>query len=389
MDTEFLTSKEGESLLEKHKHLSSKELDQLLLKKSDARLRDVATLLKLRRKASQKFKKAKEMYFTSKGLEQSTQEELADYIASEMLKIIPENSLVLEVGCGIGGNSLSLAKHFKVLAVESDPDHIKFAKKNAEIYKVKENITFINSRIEDLPLKKVDAFFFDPQRERPGKTKTRSIFNSTPPVEKIAPLLLEKIPDGCIKISPAFDDQEIKKLPEHPGLEVVSKKNNNKLALLWLGRLNRFHRKATCFSEIGKKSLISKKEKEAPVTSIQNYLYKPNKAVIKASLIDELAKKYNIKRISSKASLLTSEKVIKENDLLRVFEVIYHSDSLRKLKRKLKEEGVGESQIMTENFFIKPEELRKKLKVKDGEKYCIIATIDKKNRYILAKPLKF
>ncbi|XP_050547878.1 trimethylguanosine synthase-like [Daktulosphaira vitifoliae] len=46
--------------------------------------------------------------------------------------------------CGAGGNIIQLAKRYKqVIAVDNDANKLEFAKRNAEIYGVREKITFI------------------------------------------------------------------------------------------------------------------------------------------------------------------------------------------------------------------------------------------------------
>jgi len=402
----FLTSSEGRELLEIHKKLSDFELHRLLLKQNRVKnipfLKDIATLLKLRKKAVGKFSKAQDLYFTAEGLEQATEEELADYIAQEFIKKIPPGSLIIDMGSGIGGNCLSLAKYFKVIAIDNNPVHIHFALENAKIYNVQNNIKFICDDAEDylkkisIKRKKVQAFFFDPQRIRPGKTKTRSVLNSSPPVDIILPLLLKITSSGCIKISPAFDFEEVGKIPGKPAIEVVSKNNNNKLGLLWFGELKLFCRKATCF--LKKKKVLSflsnrqLRENTSIAEKPGRYIYEPNKAIIKAHLINEAASQYGLKKINSMIAFLTSDNLISQKNraAFRTFEVIMSAaKSLSRFKKELKKRQINEAEITIRGFFLKPEELRKKLKIKEGKHNTIIVTRIKNDqvRYILARKI--
>ena len=72
----------------------------------------------LRRKAAAKFTSAGRMFFTRVALEQSTSEAVARHRA----KRFAGSSLILDLGCGIGGDSLALASMAPVIAV--DHDHV-------------------------------------------------------------------------------------------------------------------------------------------------------------------------------------------------------------------------------------------------------------------------
>lgn len=389
----FFNTSEGEALLQEYSNMTPKELDSLAMRLAKRKLlfsAELITLLKLRYKAVAKFRRANSMFFTTEGLEQAGEEKISQYIAQRFLRALPSQTKIADLTCGIGGNTISLAQHFKVLAIDCDAIHIECAKHNTNIYSVNENIEFRLGRSED-NIMPANGFFIDPQRLRAGQTKTRSLLNSSPNVFKILPQILKQTENICIKISPAFDYKEIKELPLEPEIEVISEKNTNKAALLWFGKFKSCNRRATIFLDDEIVSFID----EPPTKEIAiipyplKYIYEPDKAIIKAHLIDEIAEKYDLQKINPMIGLLTSENYIQDTrELFRIFEVIETQKfSLKNLKKLLSKKKINRAHIMPKRFPENPDLIRSKLKLKEGGEYAIILTAlaDDKYYFILTK----
>lgn len=388
-ELQFLTSAEGIALYNQYKDFPDAELERLLLKMYDRKipyLPDLVTLVKLRRKAGNKFSKSSEMLFTDQSLSQSTSEAIADYTAKRFQGM----KKVVDLTCGIGGNLLSLAKNVnQAVGVDKNNENIEYAKVNAEVYGIK-NIEFVTGDAYDNIRSDADAFFIDPSRVRTGKTKTRSVLNAEPNLLEILPKIFKVTENVCVKISPAFDYDEINLLPEKPEIEIISEDNVCKVALLWFGKFKTCERRATCLIK-GKIYTYQNSEKKIKIEVVKNpekYLYEPNKAIIKAHLIEEVAKEFNLKKINKKTSFLTSDELITDKkELFRVFKVMYFDKfSLKDMKKKLREKKIERINIMTKRFPQKPEEIYKKIKIKEGGDWVMIITVfaDEKNHYILA-----
>ncbi len=81
--------------------------------------------------------------------------------------VLVQGESVLDLFCGIGGNSIAFARCGKsVIAVDRDPVKIKMAKHNGSIYEVRSHITFINQAAEQflysLDFSSIDTVFLDP-----------------------------------------------------------------------------------------------------------------------------------------------------------------------------------------------------------------------------------
>lgn len=385
----YLSSLEGQELILKYQDLSDLDLYRALMKSPNTKnsfLSAAVTLIKLRKKAYGKFSKNAEMYFTDLSLEQATGENISKYIAARYHK---SNKLV-DLTCSIGGNLIFLAAQAKnIVAVDKNEINIACAKLNTELYKPVKNIEFIVGDAYDNIISDADAFFIDPSRERSGKTKTRSILNCEPNLLKIIPEIFKVSHNLGVKISPAFDYQEIKLLEDEPEIEIISEDNVCKVAMLWFGKYKTSKRRATCL--IGEK-IYSFENREEPlsikvVKEPLAYLYEPNKAIIKAHLIEETASKYNLSKINRQTSFLTSKNLINEDkELFRVWKIDnFAAFSLKALKAELKEKKIERLNIITKRFPQKPEELYKKLKIKEGGEIFLIVTAlsDEKYYYLL------
>lgn len=376
----FLRSPEAEAFLLKYRNLSEDALPNLALslsKQQVPHLAELITLLRLRKRAEEKFTRAQEMFFTADGLEQACSERVSRSIAQRFVERLPPKSTIVDLTVGLGGNAVFLAEHFPIRAVDMDPTHLQFAEWNAEAYGVEKNIRFIEGRSED-NVQDADAFLVDPQRIREGKTKTRSLKNSSPDILGMLPGLLEHTRGGCLKISPAFDYAEIKELNAECEVEVISEKRTNKAALVWFGSLMTCKRRATIMLKDGS----SKAFTDIPGTPqprfipARKFLFEPNNAINKAQLIPELAQLYGLSKLSPLSTLLTADALIPDTEeILRSFKVIAAKPfSHRALKETLSELKINRAEFLVRHFPEEPEAIRKKLKLKEGGAHTIIIT---------------
>lgn len=378
-DLKFLSSHEGEELFNKLEAMTWPERHKFLFK-TEASLRSkisaASSIIELREKAQDKFSLASKMFFTSLSLEQSSSEKISDYIASRF----NASGKVVDLGCGIGGNLLSLAKRCESLvALDENEIVLEMARLNSLVYKQEDKIEFLNLKVEDFieseKMKNVSAVFLDPARDREGKTKTRSILNSRPNLLEILPVIFKTTENVAVKISPAFDWQEISLLPLEPEVEVISENNSCKMAILWFGDLKKSKKSLACFRKEGDYFFSSNENYGEFFADIEfkipKFLFEPDKAFIKSGLSEEWARKNNLKKIDSFGRYLSSDHKISGPG--RILESIFLKElSLRDLKKELSLLKIDRAEISAKNHFLKPDEIRKKLKIKEGGEHVII-----------------
>jgi SAM-dependent methyltransferase len=387
-DLKYLESAEGQSDYAKYRDFSDKDLEVLIIKLHEEKpyFGALVSQIKLRRRAALKFTKSEEMFFTSLSLEQSTSELIARHLA----KRFQNNWTVADLGCGLGANTIFLAESVKkVIAADLDEIKIACAQHNAGVYGVNDKIEFrigdANNNIDT----NIDAFFLDPARDRDGKTKTRSLLNSSPNLLDILPKLFAVTKNVAVKISPAFDYEELDLLPEQPEVEIISEDNNCKVAMLWFGDFKQTKRLATCFYKDGVYTVTGDGQEKAAVSNLKKYLYEPNKAISKAHLVNKLANQFNLTKIDFNSSYLTSDNLVTDDFLgaMRRFEIIESGEfSVKKLQKALKNKKINQTEIVVKNLKITSDDLRGRLKLKEGGPYLVvILNLLEKKTYILLK----
>jgi SAM-dependent methyltransferase len=388
----FLQSTEGATLLRQYESYDDEALFHLLLKSDKHPIPffgAVVTLLKLRRRAAGKFSRSGEMFFTTLGLEQSTDEVIARHIAA---RFRPEWR-VADLTCGLGGNTIFLAEHCRrVLAVDINAENLTCARANAAVYGVQDKIEFIIGQAEDNIQSGVDAFFLDPARDRAGQSKTRSIINSRPALLELLPKMLNITPNIGVKISPAFDYQELDLLPEKPEVEVISQDGVVKVVMLWFGELKTAERRATIFSGAKQYDYVAAASVPNLALAVAPlaYLYEPDKALSKAHLVAEAAAPYGLARLHPQLSFLTGDQLVgvDQPGLWRTFKVIaYGRFSWANLQKLIKERKIERVNILVKRFPLAPAEVYKKLKIKEGGETFLILTVfsGETKSYILAE----
>ncbi len=388
-DLNYLQSADGHELIQRYESLNDEDLYRLLFKSAHGEegkfLPGMVTLIKLRRQARLKFKLADQMFFTPLNLEQSTSEAISEHIAARF----KADWKVVDLTCGLGGNLIPLARRCReAVAVDKLDLNIICAQENARAYGVADKIEFVTGDAYDNLKTDADAFFLDPARDREGKTKTRSILNSEPELMKILPEIFKITHNVGVKLSPAFDYKELESLPEMPEVEIVAEDNNCKVAMLWFGALKTESlRRATILTKGQKYEFVSSRDRASVSIAPQpaTYLYEPNKAIIKAHLVEEIASQYGLAKINRHLSFLTGDALVgtEKPGVLRAFKVkVCKPFNLKELKTYLKAEKIKRINILTKRFPLAPEELYQKLKIKEGgESFLIVTVLSNEERY--------
>ncbi|MCA1554837.1 MAG: class I SAM-dependent methyltransferase, partial [Chloroflexi bacterium] len=157
-------------------------------------------LTHLRRKAQAKFSRADAMFFTREALEQAS----GEVIASRRAQRYADFASVLDLGCGIGGDTVQLARRADVTAIEQDAVRLRMAQLNVSAYGVAERVHWEQGDFARMSLPPAEALFLDPARRSATGTRVFSIHQYTPPLT-LLPRLLSHTSNAGVKISPGVD----------------------------------------------------------------------------------------------------------------------------------------------------------------------------------------
>jgi len=363
---DFLLSDEGGELLESAGALEGSFLQRvsLLRKRYSPSVAGAALeLLELRHRAAKKFTRADEMFFTREALEQSSGESISRYRAERFV----EDSRVLDLACGIGGDTIGLAGRCFVTAVDSDPVRIAMAERNLQVYGLADRVKFVCADVETVALD-ADAAFLDPSRRFGGRRSTS--FSQMSPSLEFLHKLLEAIPDCAVKLSPASDDDELESLGGE--IEFISDSGECKEALVWFGRFKTASKRATILP--GRTSIVMETVGEIAVVPPSNYLYEPDPSVIRAHLVEQLAAEMGASRIDEQIAYLTSDSLIK-TPFARAYEILEVMPfNLKAISRRLRELNAGKVIVKKRGVPYDPREIEKRLKTLGTKEFILVLT---------------
>lgn len=345
----------------------------------------------LRERAREKFRAADRMYFTPLGMEQATDEIVADYKAQRFAG----KSEVFDLCSGIGGDLLALARRGPVVGFERDPGVALIAQANARVAldaTAAASSPGVEVRTEDacqVELERASAWHIDPDR-RPGGKRTTRVALHEPSAEAIDQMLTRN-PHGAVKLAPAAEWPE--SWTERAEMEWISRGRQCRQLVAWFGDLATHpgQRRATMVGGTASavRSIVGSGEvgQGAPAAAnIDAYLFEPDAAVIAANLTAELAREHGLKAIAPGAIYLTGTRSI-QDAALGCFEVLEVMPfRLKPLKSLLRERGIGTLEIKKRGVEHDPAEIRRQLQLRgEASATLLIARVDKRVLAILAR----
>jgi len=335
----------------------------------------------LRRRAEAKFDGAADLYFTRDGLEQSTSSAVARHRAARFSDF-PQ---VFDLGCGIGGDSLALARVTQVVGVDRDELRLRVLRANAERSGVALAIQPLLADLEDLPLRFPPgaAAFADPGRRSAGR-RLRSTRAYQPPLSVVLSWL-PSLTGLAIKVSPAVRMSELIGLACE--IEFVSLGGELKEAVLWFGALRRGSRRATVLPE--GETIEGEGEPDIDPGPLQMFLIEPDPAVLRAGLVRTLGAMLGARPIARDIAFLTTNEP-RPSPFARTFRVLEAAPfRLKSLQQRLDELGVGRLTVKRRGSAVEPDDLTRKLRLRgDGEALVILTRLSGRQTMILAEPFR-
>jgi hypothetical protein len=374
-DLAFLLSAEGQKWLAEtavtpitplnHLQIASRLRQHLLAEQAQAVLETVL----LRQLGAAKFSRSAEMYFVREALEQASSEIVATYRTQRFAAAGFEQ--VADLGCGIGGDALALAAQAHVIGVEWDPVRLAMAQENVRVYGRAANFQPLQSDLLELSPLPVQACFFDPARRDEYGRRLFSVRDYRPPLSLID-RWRERMAGTAVKISPGVDYAE---LPNDAEVEIISLNGDVKEAVLWFGALHSgASRRATLLPEGHTLTNADLPASLIPTSEPKTYLYEPDKAVIRAHLVEALAVQLNAAKLSDDIAYLTAS-ASQPTPFARCFAI---EDSfpfqLKRLRHYLRQHDVGQVTIKKRGSPLEPEELQRQLRLKGSQHRILFLT---------------
>lgn len=257
-------------------------LDRLRRDLGPARASAALALAEGRRALAGKHPLAARLYADRAGAEQAAHHRVAAHTARRFEGV----RLVADLGCGIGADTLALAAHAPVLAVDRDPARLAMAEANTAVAGVTEHVHFEQVDLAAWePPPEVDAVWLDPAR-RDTEGRRLEPQRWSPPLDR-ALALASAVPRAGLKVAPGLD---FDLLPADAEVECVSLDGSLRAAVAWLGdATGARRRRATVLDEAGSHTLDGEPAAGEDVRPAGRVLYDPDPAVVRAGLVATLA----------------------------------------------------------------------------------------------------
>lgn len=348
------------------------------------------------------------LYPKKVSMEQCSSSQTAEYKASLM-----EGDSFADFSGGFGVDTVALARKFdKGYYVEPQEELCELFQYNCKALDIN-NVNIVNGTMEDnlTAIGPVDTIYLDPSRRDTHGRRVISLADCTPNLPEWKSALLERCNTLMVKLSPMIDiSQTLRDLPETYAVHVIAVEGECKEVVFLLSRdnfpVNDIHRRDAIYRvrnsnpetdiiadgtdllnettdainrvptiaavDIGKNAISRVEttldtERTTPpriATELGAYLYEPNAAVMKAGIFNALSQQFQIAKLAKNTNLFTADE-LHEDFPGRIFRIeAVHEFHPRKTAKELSH--LSNASIAVRNFPLSAEELRKTLKIKDG-----------------------
>ena len=361
------------------------DLHSLLLKKSpfsEVSMQEMVQQIKGKKVAHRKFPfllKENIVFPPNLNLEQASSQSTAEFKADNL-----NGKKFLDLTCGFGIDAYFLSQNFgEITLVEKNPELLDVVKHNWKILNKK--ATFVNENLEHFLAKnseRFDVIYLDPARRDSEKNKKFLLEDLSPNLLEIQDQLLEISSQIIIKLSPLIDiSYLISVLKNVAKIQIIAVRNEVKELIVFLEKARKGDDvEISCInleSDDAEFAFQFKEEKTAvsAFSEPQQFLYIPNNAVLKSGAFNLISQFFNGKKLHPNTHFYTSDKRI-ERFPGRILEInMIDSKHIRK----------GEKyNIISKNYPLSPDEIKKKYKILDGGN-CYLIFTQTQNRKIILK----
>ncbi len=325
------------------------------------------------------------LYPKKVSLEQCSSSQTAEYKAS-----LVEGDSFADFSGGFGVDTIALALKFtKGYYVEPQEELCELFQHNCKVLDIN-NVNIVNGTMEEnlAAIGPVDTIYLDPSRRDVHGRKVVALEDCVPNLLEWKERLLAKCNTLMVKLSPMIDIfQTLRDLPETYAVHVVAVEGECKEVVFLLTRKDApWHVSTTdpidsdtamtgpaiIAVDINKTATFRVEttldtERTTPpriATELGTYLYEPNAAVMKAGIFNALSQQFQIQKLEKNTNLFTADE-LREDFPGRVFRIeAVHEFHPRKIAKELSH--LTNASIAARNFPLSAEELRKTLKIKDG-----------------------
>lgn len=306
-------------------------------------------------------------------MEQCSSEQTAAYKKS-ILPALAKNGTFVDLTGGFGVDFSWMSSAFdKRIYVERNVDLCKVARHNFPLLGLEVEVVCEDAEAYLRRMEHAEVVFLDPARRDQHGGRTYGIADCTPNVIELLPLLREKADCIILKLSPMLDWRKaIDDLKGVSEVHIVSVNNECKELLLVIRSRPSDRLRLVCVNDDDVWEVptieVSYEQKEMEAV----YLYEPNASIMKAGCFREVEQTFGVQQLATNSHLFISEQEI--TDFPGRQFVIDAMTSMNKQELKAHIGSMERANVAVRNFPLTAEQLRKKLKLKDGGDVYIFGT---------------
>ena len=386
------------------------------------------------------YDEGKDLHFPPRlSLEQCSSEATAKYKAQEISIVNCQLSILIDLTGGFGVDFSYLAPHFsRAIYVEQQPALCDVARHNLPLLGIS-NAEVINLTSEEAlatvfsPSGEVKGelegvfFFLDPARRDSAGNKVFCLEDCSPDITQLQDTLLNIGDAIMVKLSPMLDiTQALRQLRCVTDVHVISVKGECKELLIIMRKDKAPDQPITfhCVNLETEEEEFDSPPTDSPLTPLlkrgeqsQNvlsafslkdnayssplskrgaggesvrgeslFLFEPNASILKAGLQDVFGERYGLSKLHPNSNLFVGKEPIPRVPA-RQFRIVDVTDfSKANLKRFLK--GISHANLTIRNFPATVQELRKRLKLKEGGSDYLFATTLSDGSHVLIRCIK-
>lgn len=232
--------------------------------------------------------------------------------------------------------------------------------------------------------KNFDWIYIDPSRRNDSKGKVFFLKDCLPNVPEHLDILFEASKNILIKTSPLLDiSVGVNELQFVKTIHIIAV-NNEVKELLWV--LEEGFNGNIQIETINIKKdtnenfsfMLNEGQNEVQYNEPLSYLYEPNAAILKSGGFEEVSNKLNVFKLHQHSHLYTSNEPIDfPGRRFKIENIINYN------KKELKQLGIKKANITTRNFPESVQQIRNKLRIKDGGDIYLFFTTDLNNLKIV------
>ena len=338
-------------------------------------------------------------------MEQCSSEQTAKYKKSVLDRVLSSilalpwsrNSHFIDITGGFGVDFSYLAQGFAEATYVERQEHLcEIARHNFPLLDLPQANVICKELDSPLQLTSLRAalqetiVFIDPARRDTNGNRTYAIGDCTPNILDFIGELLNRTAVVMVKLSPMLDwHQTVEDINRSSGsgnavreVHIVSTQNECKELLLVLSERYESELEVHCVND-DDVFVFTPSETQAVTFEEKpsKKFFVPNASVMKAGCFSELESRFGIRQIARNSHLFVgSEDIVGFPG--RVFD-IEGVTTMNKKELKKALNGIDRANISVRNFPLSPEQLRKRLKIKDGGDVYLFATTDENDEHII------